>query len=88
MSNTNADGLVPIEASVTSTFYRAPAPGEPPFAQEGDQVGEDTVVCLLEVMKCFRSVTAGVEGTVEKILVENAEVVNAGDIVILIRPSG
>jgi acetyl-CoA carboxylase biotin carboxyl carrier protein len=54
--------------------------------EEGDRVNEDTVVCLLEIMKCFRSTPAGVKGTVEKILVGNGEMVNKGDVLMLIRP--
>jgi acetyl-CoA carboxylase biotin carboxyl carrier protein len=86
MSQENADGLVPVEASVNSIFYSRPSPGEPPFVEEGDQVNEDTVVCLLEIMKCFRSVPAGVKGTVEKVLVESGDMVKKGSAIILIRP--
>lgn len=86
MSAKNTDGLVAVEASVTSVFYRRPSPGEPPFVEEGDTVNDDTIVCLLEIMKCFRSVAAGVKGTVEKVLVENADMVKAGDTLMLIRP--
>lgn len=86
MSATNTDGLVAVEASVTSVFYRRPSPGEPPFVEEGDTVNEDTIVCLLEIMKCFRSVAAGVKGTVEKVLAENADMVKSGDTLMLIRP--
>jgi biotin carboxyl carrier protein len=86
MSATNKDGLVPIQASVTSIFYRRPKPGEPPFVEEGDKVNEDTTVCLLEIMKCFRSVAAGVNGTIEKVVADNAAMVNAGDTLMLIRP--
>lgn len=87
MSQENADGLVPIKASVTSVFYTRPSPGEPPFVLPGDAVEEDTVVCLLEIMKCFRSVAAGVKGTVEKVLVASGEMVQKGDAVMLIRPA-
>ncbi len=86
MSIVNADGLVPIEASVTSVFYRRPSPGEPPYVEEGDQVDEDTVVCLLEIMKCFRSVSVGVKGKVEKIFAESGKLVKKGDVLMLIRP--
>ncbi|MBW1840162.1 MAG: hypothetical protein JRI49_09520 [Deltaproteobacteria bacterium] len=48
---------------------------------------EDTVVCLLEVMKCFRSVTAGVQGRVEKVCVENAQLVENGTVLFIIRPA-
>jgi acetyl-CoA carboxylase biotin carboxyl carrier protein len=86
MSAPNADGLVAVEAAVTSVFYRRPSPGEACFVEEGDQVNEDTVVCLLEIMKCFRSVSAGVKGTVEKVLVESGALVQKGNAVMLIRP--
>ena len=77
---------MPVEASVNSVFYTRPSPGEPPFVEVGDEVEEDTVVCLLEIMKCFRSIPAGVKGTVEKVLVESGDMVEKGDAVILIRP--
>jgi acetyl-CoA carboxylase biotin carboxyl carrier protein len=80
------EGLVAIKASVVSVFYRRPAPDEPPFVDVGSEVKEDTVVCLLEVMKCFRSVMAGVQGRVEKVCVENAELVEHGTVLFLIRP--
>jgi len=80
------EGLVPIKANVTSVFYRRPSPEEPPFVEVGDKVEEDTVVCLLEVMKCFRQVTAEIRGTVEKVCVNNSELVQAGAVMFLVRP--
>jgi acetyl-CoA carboxylase biotin carboxyl carrier protein len=81
------EGLVPIKASVVSVFYRRPSPDEPPFVDVGSEVKEDTVVCLLEVMKCFRSVMAGVQGRVERVCVENAQLVEPGTALFLIRPA-
>ena len=81
-----SDDLVAVEASVNSVFYAQPNPGEPTFVKEGDQVEEDTVVCLLEIMKCFRSVPAGVKGTVEKVVATNAAMVKKGEALIYIRP--
>ena len=81
------EGLLPIKASVVSLFYRRPSPDEPPFVDIGSEVKEDTVVCLLEVMKCFRSVAAGAQGRVEKICVENAQLVEPGTVLFLIRPA-
>ena len=80
------EGLVPIKANVTSIFYRKPSPEEPPFVEVGDEVKEDSVVCLLEVMKCFRQVTADVAGRVEKICVESNHLVEEGSVLFLIRP--
>lgn len=81
------EGLVPIKATVTSVFYRKPSPEEPPFVEVGSEVKEDSVVCLLEVMKCFRSVNAGLNGRVEQILAESGELVEYGRVLFLIRPS-
>ena len=81
------EGLVPIKATVTSVFYRKPSPAEPPFVEVGSEVNEDSVVCLLEVMKCFRSINAGVKGRVEKILAESGQLVEYGTVLFLIRPT-
>lgn len=80
------EGLVPVTANVTSVFYRKPSPEEPPFVEVGDAVEEDTVVCLLEVMKCFRQVMAGTRGVIEKICVESNSLVEEGTVIFLIRP--
>ena len=81
------EGLVPIKATVTSVFYRKPSPEEPPFVEVGSEVKEDSVLCLLEVMKCFRSVNAGIRGRVEKILAVSGQLVEYGTVLFLIRPS-
>jgi biotin carboxyl carrier protein len=67
-----------IDAPMMGTFYRAPAPGEPPFVDVGDEVQPDTVVGLIEVMKMMNSIEAGVSGTIEVVCAENAEIVEAG----------
>ena len=80
------EGLVPIKANVTSVFYRKPSPEEPPFVEVGDEVQEDTVVCLLEVMKCFRQVMAETKGRIAKICAESNSLVEEGTVLFLIRP--
>ncbi len=87
MNSVDTNGLVPITASITSVFYRSPSPGEPPFVEIGDEVDETTTVCILEVMKCFRSVPAGVKGRVEEIIAEDSQQVPKGSPVMLIRPN-
>ncbi len=87
MSTVNADGLVPIAAKITSVFYRRPSPTEPPYVEVGDEVDEGSIVCILEVMKCLNTVSAGVNGRVVEILAENGQTVEKGEVVILIEPS-
>jgi acetyl-CoA carboxylase biotin carboxyl carrier protein len=68
------------------TFYRSPKPGSAPFVEIGDMVTADTEICLLEVMKLFTSVTAGVAGVVRAIVARDAELVEGGQILFHIEP--
>lgn len=78
--------LVTIDSPMVGTFYTAPAPGEPPFVLPGDTVAPQQVVCIVEAMKIMNEVTAKIEGTVEKVLVENGEPVEFGQPLFAIRP--
>ena len=80
-------GLTAVRAPMLGTFYRAPSPGEKPFVEVGDRVGPDDTVCLVEVMKLFNSVKAGIAGTVAEIIAENAAMVEHGQPLILIKPA-
>jgi len=81
-----ADGLLPVTSPMLGTFYRAPAPGAAPFVEVGASVDENTVLCLIEVMKMMNPVTAGVAGSIAEVCVENAELVEAGDVLFRVRP--
>ena len=74
-----------VTAPLMGTFYRAPAPGEPPFVQEGSTVEEDTVVCLIEVMKLMQAVHAGVRGVVEVIHAADNQLVEFGQPLFTVR---
>ena len=56
--------LIAIRAPNLGTFYRAPKPGAPPYVEVGQTIEESTEVCLIEVMKLFAPVAAGVRGVV------------------------
>ena len=73
-----------IRAPMVGTFYRAPEPGAAPFVEVGSKVKRDTIVCIIEVMKLMNSVTAGVEGEVVGIYVENAHAVEPGQALIAV----
>ena len=80
------EGVVAIRSPMLGTFYRAPSPGEKPFTEVGARVQADDTVCVIEVMKLFSSIRAGVDGTVVEILVENGGLVEYEQAVILISP--
>jgi len=67
-----------IKAPVPGTFYRRPSPDEDPYVDEGDRVSEGQVIGLVEVMKNFNEVKADRDGLLENFLVENEDLVEAG----------
>jgi len=81
------DGAVAIKAPNLGIFYRAPKPGAAPYVNPGDPVEPDTEVCLIEVMKLFTPVTAGISGTVAKVCIEDGEMVDHGQTLFYIQPN-
>jgi acetyl-CoA carboxylase biotin carboxyl carrier protein len=75
-----------VRAPMVGTFYRAPAPGAPPFVEAGSRVEPGTVVGIIEVMKLMNSIEAGMRGVVTQILAGNGEPVEHGQPLMLIEP--
>jgi acetyl-CoA carboxylase biotin carboxyl carrier protein len=67
-----------ITSPMVGTFYLSGSPDSPPFVKVGDQVGPDTVVCIVEAMKVFNEIPAEVSGKVSAVLVENGAAVEFG----------
>ena len=76
---------VAVRATISGTFYRAPNPGADSFCNVGDVVRPDTTLGLIEVMKLFTSVQAGVAGTIVRIIPDNGSLVELGQALVLIR---
>jgi biotin carboxyl carrier protein len=83
---TMPDGLVAIRAPNLGTFYRAPKPGAAPYVELGQIVEADTEVCLIEVMKLFTPVKAGLSGRIVKICVEDGKMVEYDAPLFFIEP--
>lgn len=81
-------GHVVIEAPSLGSFYRAAKPGVAPFVDIGHQVTPDTELCLIEVMKLFTTLRAGVSGTVTQILVADGAMIERGQPLFVIDASG
>lgn len=79
------EGTVEIRAPMVGMFYAQPQPGASPYVDVGSVVQRDTTVALLEVMKMFNAVPAGVEGTVVAVLVEDNQLVEYGQPLFRVR---
>lgn len=80
-------GLQELRAPMAGTFYRAPKPGAEPFVSIGSQVSDNSIVCVIEVMKLMSSLPAGLNGEVREILVEDAQAISKGQLLMRVRPN-
>lgn len=80
------EGSVLVTAPYLGTFYRAPKPGAPAYVEIGGSVSTESEVCLVEVMKLFTAVHAGVAGKVVQVLASDGDLVSAGQPLFVIQP--
>lgn len=79
-------GTVAIKAPMLGRFYRAPSPSEPPYVEIGKRVGPDDTVCMIEVMKLFKTVNAGFAGTIVSIAVTDGDMVEDDQPLFFVKP--
>jgi biotin carboxyl carrier protein len=76
-----------IKSTLPGTFYRRPNPQSDPYVNEGDEVKPGDVVGLVEIMKSFHEVVSDAEGRIARFLVENEDLVDAGQDIIALEPA-
>ncbi len=76
-----------IKSPMVGTFYRAPAPDAPPFAEVGQDLEVGQVVCILEAMKLMNEIKSEVAGRITEILVESGSPVEFGQPLFVVEPS-
>ena len=67
-----------ITSPMVGTFYAAPSPESPAFISAGQEVTEDTVVCVIEAMKVMNEIKAEMRGIVAEVVAENGKPVQFG----------
>ncbi|MBX2862793.1 MAG: acetyl-CoA carboxylase biotin carboxyl carrier protein [Leptolyngbyaceae cyanobacterium MAG.088] len=82
-----ASDLYEITSPMVGTFYRSPAPDEPPFVDSGDRIKSGQTVCIIEAMKLMNELEAEVSGEIVEILVQNAEPVEFGQPLMRVKQS-
>ena len=74
-----------IVSPMVGTFYRAPSPDSAPYIKEGQEVAEDTVVCIIEAMKVMNEVKAETRGVIAEIIAETGKPVQFGQVLFRVR---
>jgi acetyl-CoA carboxylase biotin carboxyl carrier protein len=77
--------LTPIKSPMVGTFYRAPAPDADPYVEEDSVVAVGQTVCIVEAMKLMNEIESEVKGRIAKVLVENAQPVEYGQVLFLVE---
>ncbi len=67
-----------ITSPMVGTFYPASSPEHAAFVKIGDQVNENTIVCIIEAMKVMNEVKSGVSGVVAEVYLDNGHPVEFG----------
>ncbi|KAI3411690.1 Biotin carboxyl carrier protein of acetyl-CoA carboxylase [Psidium guajava] len=78
--------LPPLKCPMAGTFYRSPAPGEPPFVKKGDKVQKGQVICIIEAMKLMNEIEADQSGTIVDVLAEDGKPVSVDMPLFIIQP--
>lgn len=74
-----------VTSPMVGTFYAAPSPTSPAFVKVGDSVSSGDVLCVIEAMKTMNHIESEYSGEVAAVLVENAEPVEYGQALFIIR---
>ncbi|MDX2037734.1 MAG: acetyl-CoA carboxylase biotin carboxyl carrier protein [Isosphaeraceae bacterium] len=78
---------VVIESPMVGTFYSSMSPDVPAFVSVGTKIKPDATVCIIEAMKVFTDIPAGVSGTITEILVKNGQPVEFGQPLFRVNPA-
>jgi acetyl-CoA carboxylase biotin carboxyl carrier protein len=75
-----------IVSPMVGTFYLSPSPDSPPYVTIGQEVQEDTVVCIIEAMKVMNEIKAETRGVIVEVLAQNGKPVEFGKPLFAVRP--
>jgi acetyl-CoA carboxylase biotin carboxyl carrier protein len=77
--------FIEITSPMVGTFYSAPSPDSPAYITVGQEVSEDTVVCLIEAMKVMNEIKAEIRGIIAEIVAENGKPVQFGQVLFRLK---
>lgn len=74
-----------VKSPMVGTVYLQSEPGTPSFVKKGDQVKAGDTLVIIEAMKVMNPIKAEKAGTVSQILIENAQPVEFGEVLMVIE---
>ena len=74
-----------ITSPMVGTFYGSASPESPAYVSVGQEVTEDTVVCIIEAMKVMNEIKAEVRGVIAEVVAETGKPVQYGQALFKVR---
>ncbi len=74
-----------VTSPMVGTVYVAPEPGSAAFVSVGDSVSQGQTLLIVEAMKTMNPIPAPKSGTVKQILIQDAQPVEFGEVLIVIE---
>jgi acetyl-CoA carboxylase biotin carboxyl carrier protein len=84
-SAANTEKLHEITSPMVGTFYASPSPDAPAYVKQGQEVDENSVVCIVEAMKVMNEIKAECRGTIVEMVAENGKPVQFGQVLYRVR---
>ena len=81
----SADDPNAVVAPMVGTAYMQAEPDAPQFVNKGDTVQEGDTLLIIEAMKVMNPIKAHKSGTVTQLLVQNAQPIEYGDVLMVIE---
>lgn len=72
---------------MVGTYYASSSPDAPPFVTVGATIRPDSTVCVIEAMKVFTDIPAGLSGKITEVLVKNGQSVEFGQPMFRVQPA-
>lgn len=74
-----------VTSPMVGTLFTADEPGAPPYVKVGDTVSEGQQLFVIEAMKVMNPIRAPRDGTVTRVLVQNRDPVEYGDVLLILE---
>ncbi len=79
------DNLYKVTSPMVGTYYSAPSPDSPSFVTVGQSIAKGQAVCIIEAMKMMNELESDISGKVVRIMVENGQPVEFGQVLMLVE---
>ena len=84
-SSENSKTGIEVKSPIIGTAYHAPEPGAKKFVEVGKKIKKGDTVMIVEAMKTMNHVPATSAGVVKKILVNDGQPVEFGQVLIILE---